>query len=262
MERDDLESIRIVGRALWADEERCDEVTREALTTIAILQPGLTEERQLEKVSAVLLARAIQDGVSAGARGIHLPFFRLTPEERLILNALHSGRWSYVSLSRVLGESVDTIQQRAWAARRHLASQPELRGARGPVRSPISLPLSPRCPEDRPDAPWMQRFLDEECGRTEMIFLQNHLMACPRCRDLLMEAKSIYYAIESAIPAESQQGEEWTRSWQEVLARSLKLRDPSRQGFWDAFQVFLARGEVRVALGAFLIAWLWNHFKG
>src|SRR3954451_2966564 len=99
----DFEAYLQIGNSLWADPDRSKRMMVETLSAASL--QDLTEERMLEKATSAMLKRAMHGKLAAtpahNVQAISNPFFRLTPEERLILTALHRGRWSYARLGRV-----------------------------------------------------------------------------------------------------------------------------------------------------------------
>jgi hypothetical protein len=212
-----------------------------------------------------LLIRASRGRLSASpesnAQAIANPFYRLEPIQRLILTALHRGRWSYERLSRVLGERAETIEELAWAARVELAVS-----AKGTGLFPkVSYPAGARqagshCPEYLAGRPWTQRFLDEEIrAGSERLFFQNHLMACDSCRAALSRCRELYYAIEALIPGadldSAERGPEgkgdgpgWIERLGAISSQSNKVRHPVELSFTETLAIFVRHRETQVLL--------------
>jgi hypothetical protein len=173
MTQEDLKTLVVMGRSLWSDPGRSERVALETMTAVSLLD--LTKERAVERAAAVLLERAERDGMAAMTRVnlvvLDQPFFRLLPEERFLLAALHVGRWSYSRLARVMDETSERVEEIAWMARVRLSA----RHPAGPASR------GHHCPDYDVRRPWTQRFLDEEMETSrERLFLQNHLMAIIR----------------------------------------------------------------------------------
>lgn len=240
-----------MGRALWADPAQADLIAAETLGATALLD--LTEERALEKAALALLERATRDGMAGnlhanlGVAGKgHQPFFRLFPEERFLLVALHIGRWSYSRLAVVMGETQDRIEELAWKTRLHLVS------LRGGTKSsdlwlyPVGTKLSsPRCPEYDLRHPWTQRFLDEEMpSSAQRLFLQNHLMACSGCQLALNRCRDLYYAVDAMIPRLDSEGG-LIQNLASLCREGRTLRVPAERTFSESLAIFFSREEIR-----------------
>src|SRR4051812_14873522 len=101
----DWKTFAAVTAALWPDRRDAERQALETVAAVSLL--ALTPDRTLERATSALLQRAgHQPAFSA-----ETPYFRLAPEERLILIALYSGRWSYPRLAKILGESEEWIQE-------------------------------------------------------------------------------------------------------------------------------------------------------
>jgi hypothetical protein len=211
----------------------------------------------LEKASTALLARAAREDLRVQAAFLGDPFFRLLPEERFILVALHLERWSYERIARVLQCTDEQVATRAWRIRVHLASQPlpksvEPSRRTTPVLGAVGVaPKRSSCPEFHALNPWTQRFLDEEYGSRELVFLQNHLMACDDCRTALNRCRELYFHVEKMIPRSEVDGwEDLGRIIQSIRRR----RDPMQWTWKDALEAFVRRTEIQLAIAG-MLAW-------
>lgn len=229
MQPHDLKSVAHLGQVFWANRNRAEPMTVETLSAVSLLE--LTDERAVERAARALLDRALREGTAAntfanlGTQAASAPFFRLELQDRFLLVSLHEARWSYARLSRILGISIERVEELAWRARVQLATVTGT--AKGNRAYPIGgVPLTSHCPEYDARRPWTQRFLDEEFadGR-EKLFLQNHLMACDGCRRSLMSCKDVYYAVDAVIPRlEESDAAELVEALKEVTTRSRDLR--------------------------------------
>ena len=257
----DFKDLSDLGQALWVDARQSE---RAALDSVAVLTlspgakfpelpPDVSGDQLVERISETLLRRASTEGAGAVAPRIQEPFFRLPPEERLALMALHRGRWAYAQLARVLHLTPEGLQEFVWGARMHLAlgtsSSARVRNAPG------SLKLGQDCPDFNPARPWTQRFLDEELAPREKLFIQSHASRCDACRQALVHARHLYYAVDAVVP----RGDE---AREKSLARALKSLRLPRKGymtFGETLAVFTRRPDVRVALAALavlLVSWV------
>ncbi|MBU6376263.1 MAG: hypothetical protein KGQ59_09730 [Bdellovibrionales bacterium] len=263
MRAEDIRSLSQIGHALWVDPEISRLRTAETLQAVGLLR--LQEGRVLERASSALLARALQDKESFPASFLADPFFRLLPEERVLLVALHLERWSYHRLARVLGWTEDQVAMRAWKVRIHMASQQSDKkrplAALGAAGAPAK---KASCPEFDALNPWTQRFMDEEHESRERLFLQNHLMACEECRGALARCRDLYYQVDTMLPRstlQSSQDSAEIRSLEEAF-RQVRVRvRPSEATLKDAFYAFLRRGESQLIIAAFLTWIVWKMFR-
>jgi hypothetical protein len=175
LDKDSIKSLTRIGRSLWGDLDRSFAISEDALTTVSLLQ--LSGERTVERASKVMIERAERNPPRLLA--LQHPLFLLTAMERFILTALHIEKWSYGRVGRVLNVETSLIETLAWASRLKLCFQ-ELNAEIEYPRAPST--LGPSCPEYNLSSPWTQRMLDDELGKRERLFLQNHLMACEKCR--------------------------------------------------------------------------------
>ena len=242
MRTEDLKTLSQLGQALWSQPRQSEQIAIETL--LAVSTQELTSERAVEKTSIALLRRAQRDGSVATEKDVHNPFYRLLPEERFALMALHQGRWSYLKLSRVLGITGEEVERLAWASRLHLASMPGLQIMPHPNGT-----AGPSCPDYEVDRPWSQRFMDEELPKREQLFMQNHLMACDRCRLSLARCRALYYAVEKSLPPAD--GPEYQGGRLERFERALlqadDIRHPSMT-FVRSMEIFLGRRDIQILL--------------
>lgn len=242
MRVEDLRTMARLGRAFWADPKRGEPITAETLSAVSML--ALTDERAIERAACALLERARKE--SLGPR-LHEPFFRLHPEDRFILVALHAARWSYARVARVLSLAPEQVEELAWKARVELAAQKNTSLRSYPVAGGNGL----HCPEYNPNHPWTQRFFDEEFGSgREKLFLQNHLMACDSCRRALMLCREVYFSVEALIPRFDSMDQEdaLVQEFSRLNRQGKRLRDPSQLSFSDSLRIFFKRADVQFAL--------------
>jgi hypothetical protein len=266
MNKDDLKVLAEVGRALWVDPHESQIATIETLSAVTLLD--LTPERALERAAKALLERVTSRGLAANTRsnlnagallGMGQPFFRLLPEERFFLVALHLGRWSYARLSRISGETPEQIEELAWGARLQLAASEQVMiyPAGASVRGT-------NCPEYNSKRPWTQRFLDEEMstGR-ERVFLQNHLMACDSCRGALTRCREVYYSIDRLLPRlnEDSGDVQMIRNLEKISRSGLGIRKPMERTFLEGLAIFGSRRDIQLVLAAFGLLLIWSRFK-
>jgi hypothetical protein len=245
--REDLKALAQLGHALWAMPAASDSVTTETLGALSLRESEPT--RLLERTSTLLLERAVKDGIRANLAAADQPFYRLQPEERLILVALHANRWSYARLARILGKTSEQIEETAWAARLHLISVPGRQiAAPHPTGSKFS---GERCPEYSPARPWTQRFLDDELGRKERFFLENHLVSCETCGKAMARCRQLYFAVGSMLPHPSTESQS-VRRFVKALHQSAVLARPSQARIRDLIWSYVERRKTAfgwVALG-------------
>jgi hypothetical protein len=264
MNTDDLKILAEVGRALWMDPRQSQIATVETLSAVSLLD--LTPERALERAAAALLERVTSRGMAANTRanltagmGMGQPFFRLMPEERLLLVALHLGRWSYARLSRIFDETPELIEQKAWSARIQLAATEAVQAYPAGAST-----RGPNCPEYDAQRPWTQRFLDEEIatGR-ERIFLQNHLMVCKTCQQALKRCRDVYYAIDRLLPRLNEEAgdTQLLKHLEKISRRGLGLKTPVERTFVESLAIFLRRTDIRWVLAATVLLMVWRFFK-
>lgn len=235
MNTEDLRALSHLGHALWVEPGRLERAALETLTAVSLLD--LPSEKLVERASSALLERASRDGAAVNATALGTPFFRLLPEERLILAALHLGHWSYARISRILDRSEETVARAAWSARVRLAT------SKGSIPIPGGS-NGPQCPEFDPQMPWTQRFLDEEITPRERLFLQNHLMACAMCRKSLALSRDLYYSVDAMLPRVVSPAEE--EAWVKRLALVLRKTESAKRGRSNSFSSVFARSLVEL----------------
>ncbi len=193
MDRDHVRSLTRISRSLWGDGDRSVEISENTLTSVSLLH--LSDDLTIERASKVMIERAEKNPPKL--LKLNHPFFRLAPIERFLLTALHLEKWSHTKIARALGIEKNLIEPWAWATRMKYCFQEleaNIHYPHGPAH------LGPVCPEYNPSAPWTQRLLDDELGKRERMFMQNHLMACDRCRKALEHTKTMFFKIEALIP--------------------------------------------------------------
>lgn len=196
MNTEDLPVFAQFSKALWCDSNQSQSVSVETLTAVALFD--LDEEQSMDRATRALLQRASRDGAAANLQALDHPFYRLIPEERWVLSALHQVHWSYRRIAWILEVTEEQVAQLAWSARLRLATA---HYGKRPVFYTQGTQFSgTHCPEYDLSAPWTQKFMDEEMPTRERLFLQNHLMACESCRKALMACREMYFAVESMIP--------------------------------------------------------------
>jgi hypothetical protein len=248
MNDQDLNLVTDLGYALWQDPYQAQITVRDTVSAASLVEAKT--EAVVDRTVRALLEQAEKRG-SFARPGAQL-FQSLFAEERFLLLALHTGRWSYARIARVLGESPDSVQTMAWNARVHLASN---RGYPAGSRA-----ATPSCPEYNAQTPWTQKFLDEEVKGQEKLFLQNHLVACSSCRDALMRAKEVFYRAESMLAEVRRDSDrkgqsvglngllrQWVEQGQEIRKSS---RVPSVQ---QNLTTFFKRWEVLAVLGFWVL---------
>lgn len=266
LQSQDVLTLTRLGSALWANAEHSRQASMETITAVSLMD--LTQDRAIERSASALLALSARAGAASNADALGSPFYRLLPEERLILFALHSARWSYARIARVLEESEETIARIAWSARTALGASVRVYAAAAGSR------LS-SCPEYDAYSPWTQRFLDDEAQTRERHFLQNHLMACEGCRQTLNRSRNLYYAIERLLPfpcsevspgekdspaaraqrAAVARSEQETKLLTETLERASFALGRSPMTFTRSLRAFIRKPDVLIAV-SFLVGLL------
>jgi hypothetical protein len=259
----DLKTYIELGKALWADPQRSSSIAAETLSAVSLLD--LSEEGAVERASAVLLDRAVKQGMASttrdvlalsgvGGTGYYDAFFRLQAQERFVLVALHQGRWSYARVARVMGRSAEAVEKIAWRARVQLVS--------GQGIHPIGASLkSANCPEYDLDRPWTQKFLDEEIRNgTELMFLQNHMMACDSCRQALNRCRDLYFTVEKTLP-KSDEGEAFLTDLTRLYARGRDFRVKPPVTFRRSLFALLRQTDIQLLLGFLLFCFIAARFR-
>ncbi len=259
LDREEIRTFTELGVALWADPVRSGRIVTETLSAVSSL--NLTPERILERAASALIGRATREGMPSNlVENLNLfghPFYRLFPEHRFLLVALHRGNWSYQRLARVFDEDVEWVQEQVWRARVQLAEA----GLGAAMHYPIgNSQAGANCPEYNPLRPWTQRFLDEEFEKkSEQLFIQNHLMACGSCRKSLGVARELYFAIEKFFPSFEEKEGEFQQLQQVVNSPRSLARTSLDNTFLESLGVFVNRSEARlglVFLGLMLVGFL------
>lgn len=191
MEEKNLRSISQVSKGFWFNQNQSLDAARESLAQVAFL--NLSSEQAHDQTIRLMLKKALHEGQAANQGALNHPFYRMNPEERFLLSALHYGQLSYQRIAQILNLSLEQISVLAAQSRLKLAF--DLR---------ISIPHAPQsirenCPSYDSQAPWPERFLDEQIDEKHGT-LQNHLMACPICQVCLSKYREYYYQIERIIP--------------------------------------------------------------
>jgi hypothetical protein len=257
MQPEDLKTYSEFGRALWFDPTESRRVAVETLAAASLLD--MSAERILEKAASGMISRAHK--LSPNPKALVHPFFRLFPEERVILVALHQGRWSYARLARLLGETPDSIERLAWQARMQLASGLAAIGSARFAVYPSGAGGGINCPEYDAERPWTQRFLDEQIpAGQERLFLQSHLLSCRSCSQALARCRDLYYHVTRVVaeltaqpnPSGASVGE-----LERVWIRTRVLTSPANPMLQAWLQV-LARPDVQwIALVCILMGLGW-----
>jgi hypothetical protein len=215
----------------------------------------IPRDRLIERATSALLQRAVQQGGNTNTSHLNRVFFRLPPEARFVLSALHLGRWSYSRIGRILEIAPEQVEVLAWSARTILGAEISKIAIGGSKGSGI------HCPEYDLNRPWTQRFLDEEISSgQERVFLQNHLMACNACQSALNHCRDLYFAIERFLPRTTENDiyelEELCKQGRVLLGESI------HEGPWDAFVDVLKKPDVIFvfsAAAALIIAYRFFH---
>ena len=245
MKSEDFQTLTQVGKALWSQPGHCRRAAVETLTAVSMLE--ITSERAIEKATEALLEKANRDGAEANESVLDHPFYRMIPEERLVLGALHLAHWSYRRLARILSVEEGQIETLAWSARLRLAS---FANTSRPLYYPNgSKNPGTHCPEYNPAAPWTQKFLDEEMPARERMFLQNHLMVCEGCRKALGTGRELYFRVDSMLPIPRSVGgdetlSEMAKTLERVWTRSYRLSRESLPSLRTAVEQFVARPKI------------------
>lgn len=243
MEFEDYRTISILSQALWANRTKSVHATTETVSAVALLDLG--REPAMTKTIRALLERTRREGQASNARFLDHPFYRLDPEERLILAALHQGNLGYRALGLVLDKTEKQIARLAWEARVRLGvgswAGP---GAAGPF-----------CPDYDPASPWTQSFMDDQLPKQEALFLQNHLMACDSCRGALARCRDLYYAVESLIPGlrDEDTARKDAQGLEELSEKMQQRRHPERGAFLRSLRIFFLKKDVLAALALFAL---------
>jgi hypothetical protein len=246
--KDDIKSLTRIGRSLWGDTLRSVAMSEDTLTSVSLL--NLSDVHTIERASRVMIERAEKN--PPNLLKLNHPFFRMAPIERFLLTALHLEKWSYDRVARTLGIEAELIPTWAWATRLKYCFQ-ELEADVDYPHGPAS--LGPVCPEYNPSAPWSQKFLDDELGKRERLFLQNHLMACDRCRKTLELTRKTFFKIESLIPVKevSQTIEESNEQLFETWKAGLSTFRPITVKTSESLAKFIAQPHIQLVMAGLLM---------
>ena len=248
LNKEDIKSLTRIGRSLWGDTRRSVAMSEDTLTSISLL--NLSDVHTIERASRVMIERAEKN--PPHLLKLNHPFFRMAPIERFLLTALHLEKWPYERVARTLGIEVDLIPTWAWATRIKYCFQE--------VEADVAYPLGPSslgpvCPEYNASAPWTQKFLDDELGKRERLFLQNHLMGCDRCRKALNLTRDTFFKIESLIPVKEvsptmeDASEQLFETWKAGHSRFRPITvKPS-----ESFAKFFSKPHIQLITASFLM---------
>jgi len=247
VENEKIRALSNLSQALWSEPGRAQKTTCEILEVVS--QQDIPAEMALDRATQILLHRAEKDGVSATIKSIANPFFRLSALERFVLSCLHKESWSYLRISQLLDLTAYQIERMAWGARMHLANLPS--SHYWPTFHPTGSKVEGgTCPDYNFSAPWTQRFLDEEYGKKEKIFLQNHIVNCKDCYRSLARARDLYYRVESMIPGFRNKTEEV--NYLKAISNTWKSNKPDSLPLWEHFyyslKIFVKKTDVQITL--------------
>lgn len=194
MNKEDILSLTRIGRSLWGDLNQSVAISEDTLTSVSLL--NLSDDRTIERASKVMIELAERNPPTL--LKLNHPFFRLAPIERFLLTATHIEKWSYERVARTLGIDKGLIGPWLWSTRLKFCFQETQGNGLEYPRAPGT--LGPICPEYDLSYPWTQRMMDDEGGKKERFFLQNHLVACEKCRKALELTRKMIFKVESLIP--------------------------------------------------------------
>jgi len=260
---EELKALAQLGRAIWSEAEIAERATAETLMAVSLQDPE--PERALERAASVLFERASREGTAfltqRNFSQIGLPFYRLDHQNRFLLSALHSGRWSYDRISRVIGLEREKVEELAWSARLELSSLGSVGTGRAAPYPAGAKTAGQNCPEYDPRRPWTQRFLDEEIpGGGERLFLQNHLLNCASCKQVLVRCREIFFSVEALMPRLADDPST-IRNLRNVFQKARAMKYPSELSFRQGLQTFLGRREVQVALAGLALLVFFKVFN-
>lgn len=257
MNKDDIRSLTRISRSLWGDLDQSVAISEDTLTSVSLL--NLSDDRTIERASKVMIELAERNPPTL--LKLNHPFYRLAPIERFLLTAIHIEKWSYERVGRTLGIEHANIKSLLepwlWTIRLKFCFQETSSDLEYP-RGPSS--LSPTCPEYNASNPWTQRMMDDELGKRERFFLQNHLMGCEKCRKSLELTRKMIFKVESMIPVKDYSLELETANerifnhWKEgeVTFRPIKLETS------QSLIRFLSQTKVQFLLAALAVfAFYW-----
>jgi hypothetical protein len=237
--QDELKVLASLGTAIWADSDLSEQNVLETVSAAALF--GLTPEKTLEKACRGLLEKA--KGQSALNAWIQNPslfkqvFYRLAPEERFVLTAVHIGRWSYDRLAGILAKSREDVQEILWQSR--LALNEGRPYPAGPAFSSLN------CPEYNPRVPWTQKFLDNgEIQGKDRFFLIQHMLSCSSCAGAMARCRSLYFNVDREV-SKNIQVPEFGFTLKKVLEQSPLHRYSSNLSIQESLGIFLKKPDVR-----------------
>ncbi len=254
----DLKSLTWMSHSLWADPERARYAALTAVEAMALLDAD--EERGAIRCVSALWER-VRAEPEGNAVALNHPFYRLYPEERLVLAALHLGRWSYGRLGRALGIDPETVGRLAVSARQMLLAQDPARAKSSSLGVAGSLTRTVECPEFVPELQWTHRFLDEELEKQERFFLERHLAGCRSCVEALDRARALYHEVRAQLPFIP--GDDWVSARASELDRAFrrmrKLAHPRHLTTLESLLLHLSRPSTQRFLiaGIVLIVLAW-----
>lgn len=250
MNSEDFQAISQIAQALWAHPIKADRNVKETITAVSLLH--MSSDMAFERAVKALLKRADREGSKTNSLALDMPYYRLSPKERLILCALHNKICSYKRLSQILGEAPENISSSAWNARLRLQSTaPHPAGPDEQMKS---------CPHYDPKDPWTQRFLDNELPRTEKFRLESHLVKCEHCKRALIRCRAYYYNVESMLPRFSETKKDLIAFAKTIHQVRVQL-NPSENSFMESMNVFLRRKEILIIFGGLLAFFALELFK-
>jgi hypothetical protein len=253
--QDELKVLASLGTAIWADPDLSEQNVLDTVSAASLF--GLTPERTLEKACQGLLEKA--KGQSAHTAWIQNPslfkriFYRLSPEERFILTAVHLGHWTYDRLVGVLDRNREKVQEVLWQAR--------LAMNEGAAPYPAGPAFSgPNCPEYNPRMPWTQKFLDNDIQGKDRFFLSQHMLACSSCAGTMARCRVLYFKVDQEL-AKNIGVPEFGYSLKNVLEQSPLHRYSSELSVRESLGIFLRKPDVRFILYIFLGLLLFRLIK-
>lgn len=253
MDKENIRSLTRISRSLWGDLDQSVAMSEDTLSSVSLL--NLSDDRTIERASKVMIELAEKNPPTLLI--LNHPFFRLAPLERFILTATHVEKWAYERIARTLNIENNLIESLLWAIRLKLVFQESSLDVEYP-RGPGT--LGTNCPEYNSSAPWTQRLMDDELGKRERFFLQNHLIACEKCRKCLDLARKMIFKIDSLIPVKESSLEleaatdRVLNTWKigEVAHRPIKLETSK------TVVHFLSQPKIQfivASLAVFLLCW-------
>ncbi len=255
-----------MGQVLWGPGEHSCQKTLDRLSLSGLKQFAQRGVRPcLEEVAQGFFSGK-QAGLTQGLENEKDAFYRLDELERFALACVESGSCSYFRLSKILQIGVPEVEALLWKARLRLDAWIRLQAPRSTTRSyPIggnSSSLS--CPLYEAQAPWPQRFLDQNFrSRREQSLLPHHLGFCPACQKTLAHHRAIHHFTGQAVRGtlEKIQKSPWAQGFDSAV--EVIFPTPLFQEDWSFFERFtrswirvLSRREVWVVAG-FLATVIW-----